>query len=124
MVLAVIDDLMFRSRVSSAAKASGADVRFVSGDAEVLSRLPESLSLIIIDLNGRRHDPVALVRRLKSDPALQGVRVIGFVSHVDAATIESAREAGIDVVLPRGAFVTHLPQILAGGGPLQDPTQP
>lgn len=124
MILAVIDDLMFRSRVSSAAKASGADVRFASGDVEVQSRLSEAPSLIIIDLNGRRSDPVALVRRLKSDSALPGVRVIGFVSHVDAATIESAREAGIDVVLPRGTFVTHLPEILAGGARNQDPPQP
>jgi CheY-like chemotaxis protein len=121
MVLAVIDDLMFRSRVSAAAKASGTEVRFASGESDVLARLGEGPGLIIVDLNARRADPVALVSRLKSDPALSGVRVVGFVSHVDTSAIEASRAAGIDAVFSRGAFVNHLPRILSGEDLPRDP---
>ena len=113
MVLAVIDDLMFRSRVAAAARATGTEIRFASGDAEVVSHLTGSPRLIIVDLNSRRTDPIALVARLKADPSLSAVRIVGFVSHVDTSTIEAARAAGIDDVLARSAFVAHLPRILA-----------
>jgi len=39
-------------------------------------------------------------------------RVIGFVQHTDIAAIEAARAAGIDQIMPRGAFFDSLDQIL------------
>ena len=41
-----------------------------------------------------------------------GGEVVGFVSHVDTQTIQSARVAGIDQVLPRSRFVETLPDLL------------
>jgi hypothetical protein len=43
-----------------------------------------------------------------------GGEVVGFVSHVDTATIDRARAAGIDRVLARSRFVELLPQLLVG----------
>jgi PleD family two-component response regulator len=113
MVLAVIDDLMLQSRVSAAAKASGAQIRFAGSDDAALAGAAEGPALILVDLNARRTNPISLVTRLKADESLSRIRVVGFVSHVDAETIDQARAAGIDDVLARGAFVNALPAILA-----------
>ena len=120
MIVAVIDDLMMRSRVSTAATGTSIVVRFASGEDHVvaLASSSPSPSLLIVDLNGRRTDAAALIARLKATPACSAVRVLGFVSHVDVATIAAARAAGIDDVVARGAFVDHLPDVLAGGYPL------
>ena len=124
MVLAVIDDLMLRSRVSTAAKALGTDVRFASGAVEALRHAAQSPTLIIIDLNLRREDPVALIGLLKADPALARTHCLGFVSHVDTSTIAAARGAGIDEILARGAFVNHLADLLNTHTLPQDPAAP
>jgi hypothetical protein len=42
------------------------------------------------------------------------VPVTGFFSHVDHATRDAALAAGVDEVLPRSAFVSRLPALLAG----------
>jgi DNA-binding NarL/FixJ family response regulator len=39
--------------------------------------------------------------------------VVAYGSHVDAATLRAAREAGCDPVLPRSKFVEELPRALA-----------
>ena len=52
------------------------------------------------------------IAALKADGALSAVRTLGYVSHVDAGTIASARAAGIDEVLARSAFVEKLADIL------------
>jgi PleD family two-component response regulator len=113
MVLAVIDDLMLQSRVSAAAKASGAQISFAGSEETAFARAAEGPGLILVDLNGRRTNPIPFVVRLKADAALSKIRVLGFVSHVDAKTIAEARAAGIDEVLARGAFINQLPAILA-----------
>jgi hypothetical protein len=51
---------------------------------------------------------------MKDDAALADIPTVGFVSHVDADLIETARQAGIEV-LARSAFTERLPEILARG---------
>jgi hypothetical protein len=52
------------------------------------------------------------IAELKADPVLKEVRTLGFVSHVQTATIDAARQAGVDQVLARSAFVERLGEIL------------
>jgi hypothetical protein len=40
------------------------------------------------------------------------VKTLGYVSHVDSATIAAARQAGVDDVLARSAFAARLDEIL------------
>ena len=54
----------------------------------------------------------AVDREMKADPELKDVRTLGYVSHVDTATIAAARAAGIDEVLARSAFSARLAEIL------------
>jgi CheY-like chemotaxis protein len=115
MVLVLVDDLMFRSKIKSSAVRLGVVVTFAgSRDAAMASMRAELPALVILDLNNPRTDPLGTVEAMKQDPALSSVRTIGFVSHVDADTIGAARAAGVDEVLARSAFTAALPDLLSG----------
>jgi CheY-like chemotaxis protein len=107
---------MLSSRVSTAAKGVGAELKFTRSVDAVLAaaRATPAPSLVILDLNSARTKPLEIIAALKADPALAGIPTVGFVSHVDTATIEAARQAGVDRVLARSAFVEQLPQLLRG----------
>jgi PleD family two-component response regulator len=113
MILAAVDDLMFASKISTAAKQLGVEVVFARSPDEVLSQArtvrPE---LVIFDLNSRRIDPLATIAALKASSDLADVRTIGFVSHVQTELIDAARQAGVDEVLARSAFSARLGEIL------------
>jgi CheY-like chemotaxis protein len=114
MVICVIDDLMASINISSLAKGiGGIDVYFERAPEKVLGSIRDkSPSLVVFDLNSRKMNPLAAIAALKADPDLKHIRTIGFVSHVDSATIGAARQAGIDQVLARSAFFSQLRQIL------------
>ena len=44
----------------------------------------------------------------------EGVRVVAWGPHVMEDDLAAAREAGADDVMPRGAFVKRLPELVAG----------
>jgi PleD family two-component response regulator len=114
MIVALVDDLMFRSRIQTAAKGVGADVRFVtSADAAVRLIHDHAPAFVIADLNATRLAPLSVVAEVKADPSLAATIIVGFVSHVDVATVDAAREAGVDEVMARSAFVLKLPELLA-----------
>ncbi|HUK34552.1 MAG TPA: hypothetical protein VLV86_11605 [Vicinamibacterales bacterium] len=115
MVLALVDDLMFRSKIKSAATPLGVTVTFAgSRDAALASMQRDAPALVILDLNNPRTDPLGTVAAMKQDAALSTIRTVGFVSHVDANTIGAARAAGVDEVLARSAFTMALPDLLSG----------
>ena len=114
MIVCVLDDLLFSVKISTAAKAVGADVYFERTPGMALARIKEKQpSLVIFDLNSSRLDPLRVVAQLKSDPQTRGIKTLGFVSHVHTDTIAAAREAGIDEVLARSAFADRLGDILS-----------
>lgn len=114
MILAAVADLMFSSRIRAAAAAGGRDVQFartadhVVGQAKALRP-----ARILLDLNAGALDPVGTIERLKSDPDVNTIPIVGFVSHVQSDVIAAARSAGIDEVIARSAFVARLPELLA-----------
>jgi CheY-like chemotaxis protein len=93
----------------------------LSGVALTFARTPEEIlsqartlkpSLVIFDLNSIKADPINTLAALRGDPELAAIPTLGFVSHVDAATIEAARDAGCDEILARSAFAGNLAAIL------------
>jgi len=115
MVLALVDDLMFRSKIKSTATQVGASVTFVgSRDAALTAMRADRPALVILDLNNPRTDPLGTVTAMKRDDVLAQIRVVGFVSHVDVNTVNEARAAGVDEILARSAFTTKLPELLGG----------
>lgn len=113
MILCAVDDLLFSVRISTTARAVGAEIYFERNADQVIesirSRHP---SLVILDLNSAKLRPLDVIRTMKSDPQLRTVRTLGYVSHVHSDVIEAARGAGIDEVLARSAFSDRLPHIL------------
>lgn len=116
MILAVLDDLMFTSKIKTAASQLGTAVTFArSADAALGEMRKTTPALVILDLNNARTNPLGIVASMKEDPALASVQTVGFVSHVDTATINAARAAGVGEVLARSAFTAQLADILRRG---------
>ena len=115
MVLALVDDLMFKSKIKSIAAKSGASVAFAgSSDAALTTMRASPPSLVVFDLNNPRTDPLGVVAAMKQDAALRSIPTVGYVSHVDVRTIDAAKAAGVDNVLPRSAFAMKLAELLSG----------
>ena len=114
MVLVIADDLLFRSKISAAAKGVGATIAAATtADAAVARAREVQPSLIILDLDSARTRPLEVLRQLAADPQLAAIPTLGFVSHVHAEVIRGARAAGIGEVLSRGAFSASVADILA-----------
>ncbi len=113
MILAVLDDLMFSSKIKTAANQLGVDLRFsrsVEGALEAMRKTPTSM--VIFDLNNERIGPLAIVAAMKQDPALASIPTLGFASHVHTDVINAARAAGVGEVLARSAFAQQIGEIL------------
>jgi DNA-binding NarL/FixJ family response regulator len=112
-ILAAVDDFLFRSKIRAVAKHVDVEIKFAQTPDEILAQAREiKPSLVIIDLNSPKADPIATIAALKADAETGGVRTIGFASHVHTDLINAARRAGADQVLPRSAFAANLADIL------------
>lgn len=113
MILVLIDDLLFRSKISSACKAAGVELAVATTPEAALERARSTRpSAVFLDLDSARTRPMDLVAALAKDPSLADVPTLGFVSHVRADLIRDARAAGIGDVIARGAFAQSLPDII------------
>ena len=114
-VLAAVEDLLFKSKVSETASTLGIEASFPRNPKRLLEALRESPpDLLVLDLNSARFEPLALLKSVKSDEATRDVPTVGFLSHVQKDLAVAAREAGCDRIVARSAFTRDLPQILAG----------
>ena len=109
MIVAVIDDLIFRSRIQAAAESAGASLTVLPSTAAADALRQAGGSLAIVDLAA----PAALdrIRDLRARPGAP-VTIIAFVSHVRGDLVADARAAGADRVLARSAFVAELPDLM------------
>ena|SRR5438045_8063748 len=113
MIVAVLDDLMFSSKIKTAALQLGVAVTFArSAEAALAEMRKTPPALVILDLNNTRTNPLGIVAKMKQDAALASVPTVGYASHVQTDVIEAARQAGVSEVLARSAFTQQLAQIL------------
>jgi CheY-like chemotaxis protein len=114
-VAIIVDDMFFAAKINGAARVQGCEVERLRS-REQLDNLDASgpPSLIIVDLNSDRLDPLQAIEHLKSHPQLSAVPIVSFVSHVQTDLIRRAQLAGCDYVLARSAFDQLLPRIVAG----------
>jgi len=114
-VLAGVSDLFFASKIRGTAEQVNVTVEFArSADSLFDKAKTEVPSLVILDLQSEAPDAFEAAARLKADERLSGVPIVAYVSHVEVELQRRAREAGIDLVMPRSAFTSRLPSILAG----------
>jgi hypothetical protein len=104
-LVALVPDLMDRSRIEAAARAAGRTIEFVGTPVELLSIATTSGDVVIVDL--------ASPGVLDVLPGLRTTRTIGFGSHVDHELLEAARAAGCEEVLPRSVMFRRLPRVLS-----------
>jgi DNA-binding NarL/FixJ family response regulator len=100
-VVAYVPDLMDRSKVA----AAGPAVSFLPTPAALVVAAPEA-DVVVVDVG--RPGVVDVLPALVAT----GARVVAFGSHVYRATLDAARAAGCEEVLPRSAFFRDLPQFL------------
>lgn len=110
--LLLCDDLLFASKVLGTASALKLAVRVAKTPAVLLDLAGQtSPTCVILDLHCPGLDLASLIARLAE--VCPAARVVGYGSHVEAATLHAARLAGCDPVLPRSRFVEELPANLA-----------
>ncbi len=115
MILAVVDDLLFRSKIRTTAKGAGVELAFVASGADILEHAREHKpSLVIFDLNAGKGDPIAAIAAMKKDAVCASTPTLAFVSHVHTGLIQAARAAGAGEVMARSAFAAQLSEILLG----------
>jgi CheY-like chemotaxis protein len=115
-VLAAVEDLLFRSKISETAEQLGIEAKFPRSRRKLLEALGESQpDLLVLDLNSTRFEPLELLRTAKSDEVARQIPTVGFLSHVQKDLAVAAKEAGCDRVMARSAFTRDLPRILSGG---------
>jgi acetylornithine deacetylase/succinyl-diaminopimelate desuccinylase-like protein len=98
-ILSIATDLMLGSRVEETLKAAGYEV--VSA-AAIEETTWDGVDLIVADLDAE--NPEALVGL--------GMPVLGYYSHVDVATKETAEAAGVDLAVPRSRMARELPDLV------------
>lgn len=104
-VLALVRDLIFASRIKATAQDLGVQLLLVRDPAR-LSIQPGQRLIVDLSLPGAIDAAAGWMRVNTGD-------VVGFVAHVDTATIALARAAGIAKVLARSRFVELLPELLS-----------
>jgi len=97
-VVAIASDLLLGSKVEAMLSAAGHDVTL----SPALAEAPlDGAELIVADLDAE--SPQAL--------AGTGLPVLGYYSHVDTETRDTAQAAGVDLVVPRSRMARELPAL-------------
>ena len=115
-LVALVDDLMFLSRIREAGRAAGVDVKTARKADELVAAARDGASLVLVDADSERLPWQEAVIALRAVPELASLPVVAFLSHVHVDHAEAARAAGASRVLARSAFVKELPQLVAQAG--------
>jgi len=102
VVVALVTDLMDRSRITEAFDDPVTFVRGIDHPAVAAARV------LLVDLT-RVDDPASLRH------AAPGARIVAFGPHVDDSRLTAARSAGLDVVVPRSQFFRDPDGVARGG---------
>jgi putative two-component system response regulator len=114
IVLTVVDDMFFASKIRATAEAVGSTVKFLRSVEKLIETAREAKpDLVVVDLHNTKLDPVALASELKADEELRKIPLLGFFSHVHTDLQRNALAAGYDKVIPRSVFARDLGQILS-----------
>ncbi len=131
VILYVASDLLWSTRIKSAADALGIPSRPARTLEALRARLSDSpVRALIVDLDAE--GAIDLIRAARAadrtgktpdspsshppEPPAPAPRlhILAFGPHVATALFQQARDAGADEVLARGAFDRRLPEILGG----------
>jgi DNA-binding NarL/FixJ family response regulator len=113
VVLVVISDLLFRSRIDDVARRLSVPLRVAKSVEQLERHLASGApAMAIVDLEIETMDPVETITRIRNAAGGADTRLIAFAGHTNLDAIRAGRAAGAGVVLARSAFVTQLPALL------------
>jgi CheY-like chemotaxis protein len=112
VVIVVVDDMFFASKIRAVAEAVGIPISLPRNKEALIEEAREA-RLILVDLHNQKIDGVALARELKANEQLREIPMVGFFSHVETELQRNALAAGFNQVLPRSVFSRDLPKILS-----------
>lgn len=111
-VVVAADELFFTVKIAEAARRAGVPVQFVKDERALLESAQHKPALIILDLNCAGVKPLQSISKLKADPELKTISLVGYVSHVQGELKQKAHALGCDMVLARSAFSQNLANLL------------
>jgi len=113
-LFAVIEDLLFRSKVEAAAASRGIAARVVTAKDALSAATERSWPLVLIDLQSSTSDPLQVIAELRGlHPTMP---IVGYCAHGQLQLRRRAAAAGCTAVLPRSTLVQSLPRLLADVG--------
>jgi CheY-like chemotaxis protein len=110
-IVAIVNDLIFMTKIRNAAEHFGLTVGF-AGNENQIEHFLKNCKLVIIDLENDFLDSVDLIERLKKDPATASIKTIGYFSHINTPLKADAFSAGCNEILSRFEFNSNLKEIL------------
>ncbi len=114
MIIAVVEDMFFKSKIRAVAEAVGTEISFPRTQEALIQKAREAKpQLIVVDLHNQKIDPATLATELKGDYELHSIPLLGFFSHVQTELQRSALASGFDQVIPRSVFARDLSKILS-----------
>jgi CheY-like chemotaxis protein len=120
-ILALVDDLLFASRIEGSLGAAGYAVRCVPATAEaaIIARewRPDA---VVVSFGAPFRDWEGAIRAIRGDPALRDTPLLAFGPHVDTAGRAAAMGAGATRVVTNGAFFNRMTAVvgeLVAGSP-------
>ena len=116
-VLALIDDLLFGSRLQGSLAAAGHDVELISDEPALRERIAAAPAphdtVLVVDLTSEQLDGTSLLEALAGEGRLAALGgTLGFFAHVDTDVRERAEEAGFDLVVPRSRIAREAPTLV------------
>jgi len=110
MVVVAVRDLVFRSKIHAAA-GHGVEVRLAPRGTPLAEAVRDAPgATLLVDLG-----EAGVVEQIGEAKRVAGVRVVGFLGHLETERMAEATAAGADEVLTRGQLVARLPELLRGG---------
>jgi len=109
--IALVRDILFRSRIDAVAQALGKEVAYVSDLEQALKQCDEiKPTTLFVDLSESGSSTASVGARVRA--LASTVRLVGFASHVDLKALKTARDAGFDLILSRSEFTNRLEELL------------
>jgi predicted metal-dependent hydrolase/CheY-like chemotaxis protein len=113
LIVMIVPNLMFATRIEDAARAAGAAVQNPIDQAAFLAALRDGARLVIVDASTDNVPWTEWVHAAKDDPIAEAVPILAFGSHVDIELRNRALGAGVDRYLARSNFSDGLIEFVA-----------
>jgi CheY-like chemotaxis protein len=112
-ILALVDDLLFVSRIEGTLSAAGYAVRSVPVTAEAAAIAREwRPDAVVVSFGVPFRDWEGAIRAMRAEPALRDTPMLAFGPHVDTAGRAAAVSAGATRVVTNGVFFNRMSAVV------------